>query len=1089
VSGAAGFVFRRAAAQRLVLAAGFATMLLATTLLAGTQMYAAAVTTGGLAQVLGAAPLPDRAAQLVASLPAKQWPGRDSDVREAAREAFPRLGVDVFSSAVSASYALPGGDPDRPDLTVFAAYADLPAHADLADGRWPAPAGGSGRIHVALPLGAAESLDLQVGDQLAVTGRSDERAVDIEVSATYRLRDPTSAYWFGDQLDTRGIRVSSFATYGPLAVSQQTLTELAGGALTARWRIRPHVEAVTPGMLPDLQRGAAALDGDPRLAGTLQTGLPDLLTRTGRALLVARSAILVPVAQLVLLAGYALLLTARLLGEHRRGESALLRARGASASQHAGHAFREGVLLAMAATVLAPPLALVGLRALNAAWSTADIGLSLDASITPFTWVVAALAAGACALALVVPTLRRPATYVETQQARSRQSRRSVIQRAGGDLVLLAVAGLALWQLTRYGSPLLVDATGRLGIDPLLVAGPALALLAGSVLALRIIPALSGRAEYVGVRLPGLAPALGAWQVGRRPQRYAGPALLLVMALSIGALSVTYAATWRQSQRDQADFRAGADLRVEAPFGPRALLPLGRAAAYAGLPGVTTAMPVYRGDVDVSTLDADLVALDAAQAKDVVTFRPNLADRSWPQLLEPLAAGRAVQSGISVPGEPDSLRVLFRADSRKGRVDQLDLALVLKDKSGLLHRMTLGSVPTGDRAHSRVADLREAAGDGAGLAYPLTLLAVEAGYVLPSSSRSNGGDTLTLTVDAIMTSDDGMLAPPGHVSTRSSTNGRQDDSPMVAKGSATEEESFLDLQIETGSTTTFDRRTDVTVVAEFVPPGGRQPLSALLDRAAAGTAGLAVGDGLAVRVGGESYNLSVQGVVDGVPTVAPGRGAVVVDLPSLAARHYTTTGDLLEADEWWLDVADDPESAPPEAAAAATALRQRPDLGGGIVDRLALRRELQTDPLGLAVVGALAIGFVAAAAFAAVGFAVNAAVSARERLGELALLRALGAAPGQLFGLLAVEQAFLVGLGCLAGVALGVLIARLVVPLVLLTAQATRAVPPVVVDVPWPAVLGLAAALALVLALVVLVLGAGVRRLAVARTLRLGEDR
>ncbi|MBA3619928.1 MAG: ABC transporter permease, partial [Acidothermales bacterium] len=678
---------------------------------------------------------------------------------------------------------------------------------------------------------------------------------------------------------------------------------------------------------------------------------------------------------------------------------------------------------------------------------------------------------------------------VETQHARSRQSRRSAIQRAGADLVLLAVAGLALWQLTRYGSPLLVDATGRLGIDPLLVAGPALALLAGSVLALRLIPALSGRAEFIGARHPGLAPALGAWQVGRRPQRYAGPALLLVMALSIGALSVTYAATWRRSQDDQADFRAGADLRVEAPVGPRALPQLGRAAAYAGLPGVTTAMPVYRDDIDVSTQDTDLVALDAARAGEVVTFRPDLADRSWPQLLEPLAAGRADSSGVPIPAEPDRLTVLARADTVRGRVERVELALVLKDTTGLLHRRELGSLPTDNRRHARLVDVAEAAGPGAVLAYPLTLVAVEAVYVLPTSSRSNGGDTLTLTVDAIKTSDDGTLSSPDVVATRSSTNGRQDESPMVARSPTTDEESFLDLQIDTGSTITFDRRTDVTVVAEFAPQSGSQPLPALLDRAAAGTAGLGVGDDLAVQVGGESYNLSVQGVVDGLPTVTPGRGAVVVDLPSLAAKHYTTTGELLEAEEWWLDVDGDPLSTTPDTAAVAAALRQRPDLGGDIVDRLALRRELQTDPLGLAVVGALALGFLAAAAFAAVGFAVNAIVSARERLGELALLRALGVAPRQLFGLLAVEQAFLVGLGCLAGVALGVLIARLVVPLVSLTAQATRAEPPVLVDVPWPAVLGLAAALALVLAVVVLILGVGVRRLAVARTLRLGEDR
>jgi hypothetical protein len=54
------------------------------------------------------------------------------------------------------------------------------------------------------------------------------------------------------------------------------------------------------------------------------------------------------------------------------------------------------------------------------------------------------------------------------------------------------------------------------------------------------------------------------------------------------------------------------------------------------------------------------------------------------------------------------------------------------------------------------------------------------------------------------------------------------------------------------------------------------------------------------------------------------------------------------------------------------------------------------------------LGFVAALAFALIGCAANAAVSARERMTEFGLLRALGISSRQLFGLLGVEQGFVV---------------------------------------------------------------------------------
>src|SRR6185369_14267588 len=104
-----------------------------------------------------------------------------------------------------------------------------------------------------------------------------------------------------------------------------------------------------------------------------------------------------------------------------------------------------------------------------------------------------------------------------------------------------------------------------LGVDRLIVVDPALALLAGGVIILRLVPIASRAGEHATTRTRGLAPAVGTRQVSRRPLRTAGPALLLVMTVAVGILSVVTGTTWRQSQLDQADFRAGTDLRIDAP--------------------------------------------------------------------------------------------------------------------------------------------------------------------------------------------------------------------------------------------------------------------------------------------------------------------------------------------------------------------------------------------------------------------------------------------------------------------------------------------------------------------------------------------
>ncbi len=79
---------------------------------------------------------------------------------------------------------------------------------------------------------------------------------------------------------------------------------------------------------------------------------------------------------------------------------------------------------------------------------------------------------------------------------------------------------------------------------------------------------------------------------------------------------------------------------------------------------------------------------------------------------------------------------------------------------------------------------------------------------------------------------------------------------------------------------------------------------------------------------------------------------------------------------------------------------------------------------------------------------MGAAGARRERSAEFAVLRALGTPRRALARLVATEQSLLIGVGLLAGLGLGALLTRAVVPLIVLTSGAARPDPPVLVELP-----------------------------------------
>ena len=129
--------------------------------------------------------------------------------------------------------------------------------------------------------------------------------------------------------------------------------------------------------------------------------------------------------------------------------------------------------------------------------------------------------------------------------------------------------------------------------------------------------------------------------------------------------------------------------------------------------------------------------------------------------------------------------------------------------------------------------------------------------------------------------------------------------------------------------------------------------------------------------------------------------------------------------------------------------------------RARLARSLLADPPALASQQALLAIAIAAILLALVGMLVSVATAA-ERARDLTLLHALGMPPRQVARMLALEQAMTAVATSAVGVLFGVALSKVIVPADTLTAQATRPVPPLVVQVPWLA----AAVIAVVMAAV-----------------------
>ncbi len=293
---------------------------------------------------------------------------------------------------------------------------------------------------------------------------------------------------------------------------------------------------------------------------------------------------------------------------------------------------------------------------------------------------------------------------------------------------------------------------------------------------------------------------------------------------------------------------------------------------------------------------------------------------------------------------------------------------------------------------------------------------------------------------------------------------------------------------------------------------------AIVDAAAWKTLSLTSGAPFSLDDLSGTVNYIAIGEIDHIPTVndsadASGtgdyvaQGGVIVDFTTYqqvlqaASQQGSTSaqgqaGPLLAPSTVWLRTRGDAGSLASVRTALAGGARQLLNVN----DRRNLESSMGNDPLYLALLGVLAIGTATALLLGLLGNLTVSWLSARSRLINFAVMRALGTAPRQIASILTYEQIIVYATAIGLGVAFGLLLSFLVLPAFVFTSSAgnltggtgafyvTQSVPPLQMAIP---IFLIILAVGLLVAVCIVALGMMIRvvsRPALSSMLRLSSD-
>ena len=544
-------------------------------------------------------------------------------------------------------------------------YAAINSHLRYMAGAAPQNTAAGQPIQVIITQDMATDQHLKVGQTLVVQnlGAKGETLTGI-ISGIFEPVNINDPFWNTLTFQTQG-GLDGPTVYPILTTTDSfysTLSKFDGVGMTQTWIYYADLSKITTNNMSDVADNVVTFKSHisivqsyPGISNLVaQGGLDQLIQDVQRQLNLMALPLYVIAAQIVGLALLFVAAMASLLIEYQSQGIATLKSRGLSAPQLLGVFSVQSALLAVVAIILGPilavGLALLLIRAFLPGATSNSVAL---ASISPVQVILPALIGGLLGVAVVTFSAWQAARLdvLAFRREMARPSRPPFWRRAYLDVALALLCAVGYLELGQFGgtqSRIALGADGGGSASTLQLVTPALLLLAGGLLLLRVVPLVARLGTWLASRGRGLTTLLAFAQIERTPSRYARLTLLLTLAVGLGLFALVFDASLTQNVHDRTAYATGADVRLTLSPALGDKEQPAYVANLMKLPGVEEVTPVYRTfgstSLDLGNLGIDILSIDTSTFADVAgprSWRSDYAAQSLPALMAQMKAHQA----------------------------------------------------------------------------------------------------------------------------------------------------------------------------------------------------------------------------------------------------------------------------------------------------------------------------------------------------------------------------------------------------------------------------------------------------------------
>ena len=516
------------------------------------------------------------------------------------------------------------------------------------------------------------------------------------------------------------------------------------------------------------------------------------------------------------------------------------------------------------------------------------------------------------------------------------------------------------------------------------------------------------------VRRRSVPARLAFLSLARNPGHAGVAAAFLVVSLGLALFAETYRSTLVRGQADQAAFAFPADYVLrENPASPVRLTDLATPAVLADTG--TDPVAVVRRSGNVTGLNTgrgvNVLGLPASRVPDVDGWRGDFSGSS----LDALA-------GKIAPDKPAAMRgPLLPEDARELRLEAsggpASLVASVRTPAGGFLVLDLGVV---DGKTTLRAHIPTAARGGRIVALTLNPPPQQAERADHDTGR--GVEAGTIALEAPEAIDAAGKTAPLKVD-YAEWIGVFHVQPSVSQGTVR-----LDYTLSNDAVSRFRPRQ----------PSDEEPVKAIVSPRLAAAAGR---DGrLPLQIADQQLVVLVTGTARRFPGVTG--DFAVADTGLLESALNSTLPGSGKVNELWLN-------APQGAPSFEATLRSGPFAALDLQSQAATEQALRADPLARGTLLTLVAAALVALALAIVGLLLGVVSDLRDERGELFDLEAQGATPALLRTQARIRAAVVAGVGIAGGLLTAVVLSRVVVGLVRLTANATEPEPPLRLAIDW----------------------------------------